>query len=109
MRRYQLSVCLASTCTMIAAIGSLGLLAACETPVGDDDDAPRSQEQLQALLHDDPLTHLPPGSSSRAADTVAGTPHLVPQGDPLAAWSFDDCNPFRTQLFDSVFDNTAFR
>lgn len=33
-----------------------------------------------------------------------------PQGNALGKWAFNDCNPFRTELFDSAFGNhTAFR
>lgn len=40
----------------------------------------------------------------------AGTSTNGSSGFPLGVWSFDDCNEFRTNLFDSSFNqNTAFR
>jgi hypothetical protein len=113
MSRDLLLFRLASTFTAIAAVGSLGILGACDSSPDDEDDTgPRSQEELQALLHDDPLNDLPPGSSARVAEAAADKPtaSFVPPGaNPVGAWSFDDCNPSRTNLFDSFAGNTAFR
>lgn len=83
-------------------------------------DAPSEQEELQALLRDEPLGNLPPnaagGVAKKAGAVLAATPDAgvvtppPPTGPPDGIWSFDDCNSFRTNLTDSTFNgNTAFR
>src|ERR1051325_3453946 len=72
----------------------------CRSPDGDD--------ELRALLHDAPLSHrTDPSGGSAAAD---GPTALAISSSTLGQWSFDDCNPIRTNLLDSSFQgNTAFR
>ena len=66
------------------------------------------QEELQALLHDLPLTTVPPGQVGREAAAIGDLAEA--SGPPDGAWNFDDCTSFRTNLADSTFDdNTAFR
>src|SRR5882672_8598043 len=83
-------------------------------------DAASEQEELQALLRDEPLGNLPPsvtgGVSKDVGAVLAATGDAgvaappPPTGPPDGTWSFDDCNPFRTNLSDSTFNgNTAFR
>ena len=106
MTRELLSGSLAS-----AAIVILSTLGACDSQPGDDDE--RSQEELQALLHDEPLTRLPPAASSearQATEAPATSSNFVPpDSNPLGAWSFDDCNVFGTALDEPFLDNRAFR
>jgi len=103
----------------MAAVCALGA-SACQGDGGSE------QEELQALLHDEPLGNLPPGvqgGASKATGAVLaatgdGGVNVPPDGGvsqpptqpPVGSWSFDDCNPFRTNLSDSTFNgNTAFR
>ena len=146
------------------ALVALGGLGGCQSQGGDDED----QATLEALLHDEPLTHLSSGQLTAAARPAAGidagvptldAPSAPPPGDAgvpggdaglpppppgdagfpppppgdasvppppppppgdgglppppsgnvIAAWSFDDCNPERTNLGDKFQLNTAFR
>jgi hypothetical protein len=103
------------------ACGTVAVLAmgACESQQGDPEDPGGQTDQaaLQALLHDAPLTQLPPGAASTSAKPVgeavaapAGNNFIAPGSNPLGVWDFEDCNATRTNLFDSSFNgNTAFR
>jgi concanavalin A-like lectin/glucanase superfamily protein len=87
-------------CTMAAGLGA----AACQP--GDADD----QDELQALLRDDPLEQVPPGAVEASARVAAPIAPGASSGPPVGRWTFDDCSPFRTQLGDSTFSgNSAFR
>jgi len=84
--------------------------AACQSDEVDE------QALLQALLHDAPLTQVPPSAAAapRGAQADLGGQHggtlVLPTTDALGVWSFDDCTPARTNLFDAtVHGNTAFR
>ena len=94
---------LSSTALTIVALLSVG---ACQT------DELNEQEELQALLRDAPLGHVPAGAALTTAAAIAPVPAgpAITSGPPVGAWSFDDCTSFRTQLSDSTFSgNTAFR
>jgi hypothetical protein len=91
--------------------------AACQSdPTGDPTD---DQDELLALLRDQPLTQVFGGAASTATPGVGVTESgksgkhsnvILPSAAPLGAWDFDDCSDFRTTLFDSSFnDNDAFR
>lgn len=74
------------------------------------------QDELQALLHDEPLTQVFPGAASVAAPepgTAVGGKHsdiILPSANPAGVWNFDDCTSSRTQLSDASFNgNTAYR
>jgi hypothetical protein len=91
---------------------ALTVTAACQS------DEPSDQDRLQSLLHDAPLTHVPPGADAvarpaGAGEAVAGGDHsniVLPSDNPLGVWNFDDCNSSRTNLSDSTFNNNmAFR
>jgi hypothetical protein len=87
---------------------------------------PQNQDELQLLLHDEPITGLKVSTlSARQTATPAGpmdTPDLglggnpdggtvpPPLAVPLGQWNFDDCTPARTELNDSGPDrDTAYR
>lgn len=91
---------------------TLTATAACQS------DEPSDQDRLQALLHDAPLKQVPPGADAvsppaKAGDAGAGGVHsnvILPTVNPLGVWNFEDCNPSRTNLSDSSFNNNmAFR
>lgn len=103
--KYKLSS-FAFTSMMVVGIGACQL------------DGPDEQAELQALLHDEPLTRVPPSAAAVAAAGPTG--RVVPDGvhddvvlpsaAPLGVWDFDDCTPSQTNLFDASFhNNTAFR
>jgi hypothetical protein len=101
---------LSSIAVSALAMWTASTAGACQSDGADD------QAQLQALLHDEPLQQVPPGAALRPTEGAAAvsragtTASAVPSGPPVGAWNFDDCNPERTQLFDSTFaNNTAFR
>jgi hypothetical protein len=100
------------------ATGSIAAaaVAACQSPVPSDD--PEPHEDLQALLHDQPLTQIrleaaPARSPTDDPARPAPSEHreiALPDNDAIGLWSFDDCDSKRTALFDSSFlGNTAFR
>ncbi|HSR99671.1 MAG TPA: LamG domain-containing protein [Kofleriaceae bacterium] len=76
-------------------------------------------QDLQALLHDEPLKQVFPGASSSASsgttdpgavDSGKHSDIVLPSANPAGVWNFDDCNTSRTNLSDSSFNgNTAFR
>jgi hypothetical protein len=74
------------------------------------------QDELQALLHDEPLTQVFPGAASVAAPdpgAASAGKHsdiILPSANPVGVWNFDDCTSSRTNLSDASFNNnTAFR
>jgi len=72
------------------------------------DGAPGEQDELLALLQDDPLTSVPPGTTDARAPAAGAS--LLPPGTAVGMWDFDDCTPSRTNLEDVSFSgNTAFR
>ncbi len=76
-----------------------------------DPDWPDEQDELQALLRDAPLTHVPASAArtSARASALDGLQTFA-SGPPLGSWTFDDCADFQTQLGDSsFFGNTAFQ
>jgi hypothetical protein len=91
-----------------APLAILGVAGCGEGQPGADAE---EQDRLQALLRDAPLTQVPPGAShAGAADTSPTTVGRIEPGtNPLGVWDFNDCNPSRTNLVDSLFVNTAFR
>jgi hypothetical protein len=96
-----------STTALIAAL--LGA-SACQS-TDDDPDDQDDQDELQALLRDGPLSHVPSAALSAA---LAPAPEDAGPGiasdAPVGSWSFNDCVSFQTQLGDSSeFGNTAFR
>ena len=86
-------------CTMAAGLGA----GACQS--GDADD----QDELQALLRDEPLEQVPPGAVEASPRVPAPIAPGASSGPPVGRWTFDDCSPFRTQLNDAAFGNAAFR
>jgi hypothetical protein len=99
---------------------------------GCDNGGGENQSELQALLHDEPLTGLKVTTLSTsstphpaAPDTAMTPPDLgtgggggggggggmpPPPNGPLGQWTFDDCTATRTELHDSGPDgDTAFR
>src|SRR5262245_4318463 len=87
---------------------AVSVTAACQSDDTDD------QDELQALLHDAPLTQVFPGATAPAPGIAVkesgvkdGGKHsnvVLPGVDPRGSWDFDDCTPFRTTLFDSSFN-----
>lgn len=68
-------------------------------------DGPDDQGELQALLHDQPLTA--PGSVPAVTVSALVQP---PTTATLGHWTFDDCDPFRAGLASSpVVDDIAYR
>jgi hypothetical protein len=96
-------------CSTVAALA----VGACGSQQDDQDD----QETLQALLHDAPLTQVPPGAASTSAKDAgeavappADSNLILPGSNPVGTWNFEDCSSSRTNLSDSSFNgNTAFR
>jgi hypothetical protein len=82
------------------------VLGACGAYPGPDE----GPGELQALLHDDPLVRLTSVASSAPTSTkrpaITQPPTFIPRGH----WTFDGCEPDRTDLFNaSSMDNTAYR
>ncbi|HEX2685788.1 MAG TPA: LamG domain-containing protein [Kofleriaceae bacterium] len=110
MNRTSLSI----ACTSVAVL----TVGACQSDAPDDQEQSPSQEYLQALLHDAPLTQVPPGVAAGTPDAAkaarSGSPTnsnlILPGTNPMGVWNFDDCNSSRTDLADATFTgHTAFR
>ena len=84
---------------------------ACQSDEPDEPDEPDEQDELAALLQDDALTVQLNAAAPKAALPAGATSHVVlPSARPEGVWSFDDCNPTRTNLADaSMHDNLAYR
>lgn len=79
-------------------------LAACGGQRGPDGAADDDPEELQALLHDEPLTG--PATAPGAGPSAIAPPNPL---FPREFWQFDDCSPDRSELFPANFGVTAFR
>ncbi len=111
------------------ALAAVSLAAGCAREANQDGD------DLQALLEDDDFTSIIQSAATVAAPDAGASVDARPSNDgfaprdasfgdrarpgdggmtdpsrPVGQWTLDDCNPFRTQLFDfSGNGNTAFR
>lgn len=77
----------------------LALLAGCAAGQGGDE----AQDELQALLRDEPLSAAVTPPVKVAA--IEQPPALLPE----RLWKFDDCNPDRAELFAVATPEIAFR
>jgi Concanavalin A-like lectin/glucanases superfamily len=108
VRRIRTLVC-STTLAPLAALALAGV-AGCRSREAAP--APRDEQaELWALLRDGELRGPAFGALEAAAPDVGDVPpDGALAGFPFSKWSFDDCNPSRTNLADASFrGNTAFR
>jgi hypothetical protein len=83
---------MSTTCGVCAGLA----LAACGGQRGADGAANDDPEELQALLHDEPLTG--PAAAPGAGRSAISPPNTL---FPREYWQLDDCSPDRAELFSS--------